>query len=535
MDIVSILDKTFFMGEGRSLLRGVCQQLGEPMVSLGAPGGTRMFVFFRLRLMKHFKAVVAGIHTRIAWRREKHGARSLRNLMDVGRRLTDVGFVVFAVFFESFLPKAFEPFSQLSQKAVEPMALEATARRSIEYVGQVKAAIHDLKRYLTVATLLRQHCSPREVMFFMWALCYTPAGRALPGFLGALMRVLYKLPPEYKDVILQTDKQEDKDFLCLGPHCQCLSREPGAAGPFFQRGQSYFSPRVQFRPRARQLPRTAVNSFRKHLRDSGHSSCSNLTSRWVLQGGRCPCTWRSRCFIPQAVYDVHEQALQALCSAEDLASKSLFEMTEMLGSVGVNKDVLEVRRLAHEAFDWRQLLARRPGVSHLQSFFKFYEKMAPVLQNTLWPEGDIFASVRRTWNLSDAEKRRQYKLLVARVRQAAFGHASVPASVRESAKLWFLANTCTVRPVIVFNPLHRLLAKRLGLSMTSRSLSVALRVSLFLGEHMGQSLPKAAYESFEVDLDGPSAAAAQVHLMMIMIGLSILILLPPLASQYDSA
>ena len=41
MDLASVLDKTFCMGDGRALLRGVANQLEVQVPSLGAPGGTR--------------------------------------------------------------------------------------------------------------------------------------------------------------------------------------------------------------------------------------------------------------------------------------------------------------------------------------------------------------------------------------------------------------------------------------------------------------------------------------------------------------
>ena len=41
MNLASVLDKTFCMGDGRALLRGVANQLEVQVPSLGAPGGTR--------------------------------------------------------------------------------------------------------------------------------------------------------------------------------------------------------------------------------------------------------------------------------------------------------------------------------------------------------------------------------------------------------------------------------------------------------------------------------------------------------------
>ena len=229
MDIVSVLDKTFFMGDGRALLRGVSKQIGEPVGTLGAPGGTRMFVFFRLSLLKNFKPVVTAMHARLAWKQQKHGARSLRNLMDVGRRLTDVSFVVFLSFLENFMPVAFEAFSKVAQKAVEPSILQARAERSLQYARRASRSIDRLKTYVTVATLLRQHCSSKQIMQFLAALCYTPAGRSLPKFLPGIMKIIHVLPPEFSSVTLHTSREPSVEYYCLGPHCQCLGREKYSA------------------------------------------------------------------------------------------------------------------------------------------------------------------------------------------------------------------------------------------------------------------------------------------------------------------
>ena len=66
MDVVSVLDKVLCVGEGKMILRGAALHLGLATPSLNAPGGTRMFVYFNMKLMKNFAAIVAAVHCRLA-------------------------------------------------------------------------------------------------------------------------------------------------------------------------------------------------------------------------------------------------------------------------------------------------------------------------------------------------------------------------------------------------------------------------------------------------------------------------------------
>ena len=66
IDVVNVLDKVLCMGEGKTILRGAAAHLGLPAPTLHAPGGTRMFVYFNLKLMRNFAAVTAALHCRLA-------------------------------------------------------------------------------------------------------------------------------------------------------------------------------------------------------------------------------------------------------------------------------------------------------------------------------------------------------------------------------------------------------------------------------------------------------------------------------------
>ena len=69
----------------------------------------------------------------------------------------------------------------------------------------------------------------------------------------------------------------------------------GARASVASPASDYVKPRFQLRARARQLARARPNTFRKELREDCRNSCERIS----VQDGRCPCTWRSRCIIPE--------------------------------------------------------------------------------------------------------------------------------------------------------------------------------------------------------------------------------------------
>ena len=219
--------------------------------------------------------------------------------------------------------------------------------------------------------------------------------------------------------------------------------------------------------------------------------------------GRCVCKWRSRCVIPEKVYIVHHDVIQALDSAAKLAGRATEEMSQILGPVGVNDDVLQIRSNAMIAFDWEELIGDAPKPRHGDAFLKLYQALRPVLRHTLWPTGPEFDGVEHRWDLPVQDMKQQYRLFLSRVLAAASGKDSrVPSVIRAEAKSWFSIPACTVRPVMVFSTVAAVVQQKMPHASRTRQLYCASVVSLFLGSYQSQQLPVSAYETFQVASDG---------------------------------
>ena len=77
----------------------------------------------------------------------------------------------------------------------------------------------------------------------------------------------------------------------------------------------------------------------------------------------------------------------------------LEELSGIVSHVGVNEDMQKIRDLGSRAFDWAAILQQRSGdlTDNMKSFLDFVKMMRPVLQNSRWPENEVFpfAGVRQ--------------------------------------------------------------------------------------------------------------------------------------------
>ena len=97
-DVVKQLGFLFGQSEGIVMFRGVAGQLGEKAVALRAPGGTRKIVYFSGapgNLLRNYKVVRASLIARAQWAREGQSTQTATQLLELGRTLGDVPFVVF--------------------------------------------------------------------------------------------------------------------------------------------------------------------------------------------------------------------------------------------------------------------------------------------------------------------------------------------------------------------------------------------------------------------------------------------------------
>ena len=349
-----------------------------------------------------------------AWKQSGHGARSLQALMDLGRRLTNVAFITFAAFFEGFFPSVFVPFSLLVQRTAEPQELERAATQTMDKLHACKKGLAQIKKLVLVSTLLRQHCAPGEVVRLLDAFCYTKASRQVPGFLAAVMRIVFMLPPKLQNVALQTTAYEgDEQYHCLGPHCQCLQQNRRrlvlrrmARNPYPELGENQVYIRIysqrgrRGQSRRIRVPLWTVSGaiedhperprVQKHIRSGEVLLGANAMRPHITEAAG------SRCQVPELVYAVSKDILAACDSASSSIDAFIGELEEMFKHVGVNDDMQEVRNLGGEAFDWNAVLHPNQVClrSNGEAFKRFTAVLLPFLKNSRWPEGEVFAGVR---------------------------------------------------------------------------------------------------------------------------------------------
>ena len=178
-----------------------------------------------------------------------------------------------------------------------------------------------------------------------------------------------------------------------GPHCQCRSlvhdwraRNGAVARPPLQAlgageiqvprwvvagnaedvqagGNAYFRPRCQSLARQDAAP-------------PGMPRAGMFRSR-LMQG-------RSRCQVPQSVYEVHREIDEALQSGERFLDALFAENQAILGSVGTNVGMSKLLAAIVSCFDWPQLILRRPRADQVQALLYAYKALLPFLKRTLW-------------------------------------------------------------------------------------------------------------------------------------------------------
>jgi len=130
-------------------------------------------------------------------------------------------------------------------------------------------------------------------------------------------------------------------------------------------------PRLQQRPKGRQK-----HVFIPYDRWKGAFQ-STLTA-----------TAKSRCEVPQTVYDFHEDVEAALLQARTFLTCLKGELTGILGSIGSNLGMSALVKASVKSFDWKFLLFQEPTGEHIDAFRVVCAKLRPFLQKTLWPDDE---------------------------------------------------------------------------------------------------------------------------------------------------
>ena len=218
--MAAAMDHLFGIGEGRVLMRGVAAALHQSSKVVTAPGGARKVVYLSGvpgNLVNNYRTYFNALHGRIAWRQAGHGSQSLTGLASIGRRLTDVSFVVFLLLFDDILRAIIKPYALLVQGAVEPWFVAAAAKRMFRDLNAAREQLIHVRTMFAVLGLCRQHVSPTELRSFFRAQCYTRAGRTFPSLFRHIFGLVEKTPGVFQQCTLLHQQSNHRDSeQCFG-------------------------------------------------------------------------------------------------------------------------------------------------------------------------------------------------------------------------------------------------------------------------------------------------------------------------------
>ena len=548
-DVAAALDSQFGVNEGRHMFKGIAEMLNTEVRTVrGLAGTTRKIVAHSSvprNLLHNYQIYVAALHGRLAWKQSGHGKQSLSSLISMGRRLCDVSFVSFLWFFADMLELIVSPYALIVQGASEPASLQAAERKVLADIDAALVALDQVKETLCVVVLTAQHMHPASWLAHIPIWRQQPMGRKFPTFFRHVLDVLRHSSPSFAGTKLHVPldpKRADKT-MCYGPHCQCVSNTQSgiradrvridirlgrrkrkrrlmvprwvAEGPDggLTPGE-WTTPRVQFRPVTQRMPLgwSSNGMFRKGIRLIPESHpCLHVGLQWHQDNwkGTCWCRWNSRCHVPESLYVTHAEINKGIENARQFLKALQKEMTQILGSVGINAGMKELLDSAAVCWDWNYLIEHKPEVRHVQAFLRVARLLKPFLQHTIMPDPRQFPHAQLSMQDSDDVLAKQYSMLLRRVRSVA-GHSSMPrrlgppTHVVEKAQSWQKLKSYSVLPVYCFAIVYELLKVKCptadwpSMLFAQMIRRIAFIMSQCLGELDEKALPQAAYVPFKV-------------------------------------
>ena len=553
-DLAAAIDTLFGIGEGRLMMRGVGALIDQPQRSVANPGGTRKVVYLSGvpgNLLKNYTSYFAGFHARIAWTQAGHSTQSLKHLVSIGRRFTDVSFVTTLLLLHDILKRHIQPYGLLVQKGVEPWVVESATHKLFASLQQAHEQLGALRRMLLVVVLCAQHLAPAQIVEWLKAIFYDKAFRLFPALLLHLPPFFAQWPPSFRGCSLTDPSSGPRPTVqTLGPHCQCA-----AVSAAYQAGALDASRRVStclrrgdrdiiIRVPAWVVFGAAKDQIQKEkqwtlapqdvlpryqVRTPGDAApagllpfhlSSNMFRKHVRQG-------TSRCQVPHGVYRVLEEVLQALTQGQTLLMALKEELTNILGNVGTNLGMQSLLQSSATCWDWPRLVSHLPTAAHVEAFLATLHRLRPFFEHTRWPPQDRFPEVQRTWNLSDWEFGKQYLLLLRKVRRVGSLALESETSVRarglppllaeavSAARSWGAVSGFTVLPCWRFHMVAALMKKLFPKPPTRDKtfhVLVPCLISRFLGIFEGHSGVQELVAQFGVTPESLRLATARFRL-----------------------
>ena len=154
-------------------MRSAAAAVGAKISSAALPGLSRKVVSLSQEpghLLLNLPAYVAGMHARLSYKRAGHGNYSVSTLVDAGRRLTSLEFIVFTTLFRDVMQRMIAPWALLIQSSgIEPWALQHRRAKQDKLEKCFMANLHYFREFLRILVLLRQHVGSKDLNSFVRA------------------------------------------------------------------------------------------------------------------------------------------------------------------------------------------------------------------------------------------------------------------------------------------------------------------------------------------------------------------------------
>ena len=188
-------------------------------------------------LLQNHKALILGLHARIGLKQGGKGSRTLRDLVDVGRRLGHANFVMYAAALGDLLSTCMVPLALTAQSAAAGAAtLHRSATDAMAHLDGHLAALQKILDWSYITAIVGpMYLSDADLRNLWLTLTLSPLGRAFPGTVGSMYEVLYHQRFRRTELTLdyQPDEMEAKKNMTrwLGPKCQCHLMRGPRGGP----------------------------------------------------------------------------------------------------------------------------------------------------------------------------------------------------------------------------------------------------------------------------------------------------------------
>ena len=494
LDVGRSLGALFGTGDGRVLFRSTQKAIGSSQRVLPDQGGTRKIVAVAGSvdyIVTNLPALIASMHARLGLARSRKTAQSVGSLVDMGRRLSALNFVAFALAAADVLQRHIVPLALVAQRndigALSVWRRTASCQASL---GEALATLSVIEDWWFVTALVGCMVSVADMARLWTALLISPLGRSFPRLVGATHHALWK--QTYHRCSLHVDQaaaELDVRTLTLSPRCQCSSmRTRRSHGP----RRALITLHGRRGPVAVRVPEWVAHSSLgagfgvADVREGrGPRDVLPRYVRWAetappreLQGERRFCTAPApcRCQVPPSLPNRLRALRQASRSCSAFLQSLRAALEDFSGARGASDHMLALGRDAALALNWGDLTSKPPTREQHLAFLRLARALKPALQRTLWPSTDVFPHVCCEWPAERGQNGwfQQFRELAQRLRRTA----------RDPRCSWWRVEKWLVQPVIRTH-VEASVGRLLAVAGAWQQPAARARVCQLIGEFVG--------------------------------------------------